>query len=393
MKKIFLLPVLALSLLFGAGLTKDVNMAQAEEIVSVEEVVSSEEEVVFEQKVFTWEDKDATYKITLISEDTYTLEATHKETGTVISITDKYVLIGNTLNLYGQDETMFSFEILPDGTLKEIYGTPEVEYPCQVIIEEVNYGDIIVDREEGYVGDIVTIYAKPYTLCKLNFVTVNGVEIEATEEGVYQFALVEGENVICAEFSIDSEALEYVGDLLQSVKEDGLSQLFTMENLFKVLGILFEVLIGSGLIITLLKNKKIKSQTSQEIANAVNAIMENKSAEAINTFLKDTFAPIFEKLNLKIDLVDETCKSLARCFILAQENTPEARLAIIQELTKIQKSSEELAEQVRSIINLEVSKNEEIQNQKKKTLQELKEKNDNLLSSDVEDKENIEGRY
>ena len=125
----------------------------------MEEIISSEE-IVFEEKVFTFEDKDATYKVTLISEDTYTLEATSKETETVISITDKYVLVGSTLILYGQEDVLGKFEILSDGTLKEIYEeneeneeTPIVSEETSIDIEEI-IGDVKEDLEtEGKIDE------------------------------------------------------------------------------------------------------------------------------------------------------------------------------------------------------------------------------------------------
>ncbi|WP_281512138.1 hypothetical protein [Mammaliicoccus vitulinus] len=78
---------------------------------------------------------------------------------------------------------------------------------------------------------------------------------------------------------------------------------------------------------------------------------------------------------------------MARCLLLSQENTPEARLTIIKELTKLKESNEDLAAKIKAVIDDEVQKNKEIQNAKKKAIEELNESNDNLMH-EMEQKSN-----
>jgi hypothetical protein len=94
----------------------------------------------------------------------------------------------------------------------------------------------------------------------------------------------------------------------------------------------------------------------------------------------------------KLDGTSETCKTLARCFILAQEDTPEARLAIIQELTKLQTTEQELTEQVKAIIQQEVSKNQKIIEEQQQALTELKEANDAIEVEDTTKKDDDYGQ-
>lgn len=272
--------------------------------------------------------------------------------------------------------------------------TTEEEKEASIVINPCKYGEITTDIESGNVGDVVTIWATPYSLCKLENVTVNGVNLAVKEDGSYQFVLVKGENVINASFVIDNETIEFITGLVGEVEESGIEEIFTMKNLFSLISIVLNSFFGIGFLLSLLKSKKLKAKTSKEIANDVEGTLEKKSAEAINNFLTNTFAPIFDKINSQMMEVDDVCKTLARCFILSQENTPESRLAIIDEITKLKKTNEELSEQIRTAINLEVAKNEEVKKQKKQAIEELKKQNEALTKDEKSEKENsIEGRY
>lgn len=274
---------------------------------------------------------------------------------------------------------------------------PDVIYPCTVKINEMSYGDLIVDITEGNVGDIVTVYAKPYTFCRLISISVNGVDLICGEDGNYKFALVNGENVLNAVFEIDTEQMAVIAQLLADAKDGNWEAIFTIENLLNLIGWVITALSTSGLGIMLLKSKKIKTQTTTDVTSKVEKVIEDKTAESINKFLNDTFGPLMDKTAEKISGIDAVCKTLARCFILSQENTPESRLAIIEELTKLQKTEKELTEEVKRIINQEVLKNTDIQNQKRKAIAELEEVNNAITeaktTTDTKSNSSSEGRY
>lgn len=272
-----------------------------------------------------------------------------------------------------------------------------VNYPCKVVIKDSEYGDILIDIEEGNVGDIVTIYAKPYSFCKLIKLTVNGVDLMPNEEGNYQFPLVEGENVITSKFEIDSEQFKEVAELLAKAKDGDWAEIFTIENIFIFIYTILSLFMGSGYCVTLLKSKKIKTETTTDVANTVTGVLNSNVYNAVKNFLSETFGPTFDKLSGSIVNIEDVVKMMARCMILSQENTPEARLAIIDELTKIQKNENDLSDQVKAIIQKEVEKAEAIQKQKLEAIDELKKANDELVqeakTEEVDVNENSEGRY
>lgn len=278
---------------------------------------------------------------------------------------------------------------------------PEIVYPAKVVLSGTMYGDLLTDIEEGNVGDIVTICAKPYTLCKLVSISVNGTQLVADEEGNYHFALVEGDNLVDAKFEIDQEQIKFVAGLIESAKEGNWTDIFTVKNLFTLLGYIIGAGSVVGFCITFLKSKKIKSETAQNVAQTTLDVINSNEAKIVKEFLTSTFGPAMEKIYEQLSHTENVCKVLARCMILAQEGTPEARLAIIQELTSIQKTESDLAVQVKAMIEEALSKEKAAEEKKKEEIAALEEANNNIevveLNEESTDNEspssNIAGRY
>lgn len=267
----------------------------------------------------------------------------------------------------------------------------EVVHNAFVTVNKNDYGDILVDITEGNAGDVVTISAKPYILCKVIKVVANGVELTANEDGNYTFALIEGENIISVEFELNNEQLAEIMKLIESTKGKNLEDIFTIENISTILTWLITMVFSSGFFVTLIKTKKIKADTIKQVED----VMNSELYKAVESYLKDTFGPSFDALSEKLKTTEDVCTTLARCFILSQENTPEARIAIINELTALKKTDEELSEQVRQIIDKEINKNKELAEQKKKAIEELEKQNEEITSIATEKNEDksAEGRY
>ena len=263
---------------------------------------------------------------------------------------------------------------------EEVQVEETVTYSSTVTIASQKGGEIIVDILEGNAGDKVTVHVSPYVLYKIESVTVNGINLTANEEGNYEFLLVEGENIITATFVVDNEELGAIANLLADAKDGEWDEILTLSNLITVVYWLITTIFTSGFFVTLLKSKKIKAKTTEEITALVETIVSSKLGDGVKSFLQDTILPLFEQYNVKINYTEETCKVLARCFALSQENTPEARLAIINELTKFKTAEKDLNEEVTKIINEQIAKNEEEKAQLNKTIAELKEANEKVVT-------------
>jgi hypothetical protein len=253
---------------------------------------------------------------------------------------------------------------------------------ARVIVSNQKGGEILVDITEGNVGDKAIAAVSPYILYRIESVTVNGVNITANEDGNYEFFLVAGDNTINATYVVDKEELSNMANLLADAKQGDWENIFTLSNVLTFIGWFISMIFSSGFFLTLIKTKKIKAKTTDEITAAVEAILNSKLGTAVNNFLENTILPIIQQYNIKIEYTEETCKVLARCFALAQENTPEARLAIINELTVFKNTEQNLNEEVRKIINEEIERNNQEKDQLAQTIEELKQANQQVVKSD-----------
>lgn len=278
-----------------------------------------------------------------------------------------------------------------DNTTQE---EPVVEYPCKVVIGTYNYGVIYADKEGGEVGELVTLHATPSLLCKIDEISVNGMILTAGEDGNYTFVLTEGDNVVMAKFSVSNEDIASVLELIESLEGKSFEDLFTLENLIIFITFLLTTVFGSGLLIQLMKNKTSNAQLAENIKE----VMNNETIKTINQvtgeFLEKRFGPAFEKVSEEMANLDQVARTMANCFLLSQENTPEARLAVAKELTKLSEVRKDLAEQVREILAQQQKAKEEKEEQKKKAIKELEEANENIINVSEEKKDDdTEGRY
>lgn len=287
----------------------------------------------------------------------------------------------------------------PDGTEGSETGETDkgeesAEYVCKVVLQPCQYGDMLADKEGGNVGDVVTLIAKPYSLFGVESVTVNGVALTPNEDGNYNFTLVEGENVVVATFKVNQEEISYVLGLIEKAKEGDWEDIFSLKNLFTIISWIISLFTAGGLCITLLKKQKIKAKTAEEISAAVEEVTKGETSKAVNAFMEKILGPSFDMFSEKLKEINEMCASMARCMVLAQENTPEARLAIIQELSKNNEKAQDLAEEVKKIVHDEMSATEKEKQDKIDTLKALEEKNNALGNKPItETQKSSEGRY
>lgn len=273
-------------------------------------------------------------------------------------------------------------------------GEESDEYACKVVLQPCQYGDMLADKEGGNVGDVVTLIAKPYSLFGVESVTVNGVALTQNEDGNYNFTLVEGENVVVATFKVNQEEISYILGLIEKAKDGNWEDIFSLKNLFTIISWVISLFTAGGLCITLLKKQKIKAKTAEEISAAVEEVTKGETSKAVNAFMEKILGPSFDMFGEKLKEINEMCASMARCMVLAQENTPEARLAIIQELSKTNKKAQDLAEEVKKIVHDEMSATEKEKQEKIDTLKDLEEKNNALGNQPItETQKSSEGRY
>lgn len=364
------------ALFLGLTFTTPINYNE-----TTEEVI----EEVYQSVTYTYEDEYGTLTITTISDTECQVEIVYdgqeKNSVALYSVNDGILKIVNKNTL----ETM-EFVVGENNTItwyeEEVVEPeePEIVYPCNVVINvsNVNYGDVLADLEGGEIGQIVTLRVAPNFLCKVISVSANGVQLVKNEDGNYTFALVEGDNNVQVEFAVDNEQLTYLADQIANIKNGNWEDVFSVNNLLNFISWGITLLLSSGFFVTLIKNKKIKTKTTNEIAEAIKVANEISIVATVNKVLEKVLGDSYYTYLEKTDSIDETMKVLTRCFVLSQENTPEARLAIIQELTNLKTNQNELTEKVKALINSEIQKNNAENEEKLKAIQALKDSNNKI---------------
>ena len=329
-------------------------------------------------------EEDKTYVATITTE-----EGTSTSGGTYEILKDNIYILTDS-----NDGDSIKLKLNDDQSIEYYYD------PCNVVIKTNGYGEVMTDIVKGEVGDICTIQASPSLLCELISLTVNGTKIVANNNGLYQFALVEGENKIEATFEISNEKVSEIVGIMENVKNNGFESLFTPNNLIILIALVIEVFLGGSFFVTLLKSKKIKAKTTNDVETTVTNVLNEKTKEAIANLVKEYLGPIFESYNIDITDIKSSVSRLVECMILAQENTPEARLAITKHLVENDAEKNELAEKVKNMIKAEIEKNEKSKQETKETLEELEKANNSLVEPKkdvvldvVEDNNDVEGRY
>lgn len=274
--------------------------------------------------------------------------------------------------------TLFVGMILMLGITK-VYAAEESTYPCKVVQSLSDGGDVVFDVEEGNVGDVVTAYVKADFLFSVSSVQVNGTALELTKDGIYTFELIEGDNVFSVEFTVDNEKLAEVLALVENVKQNGISSLFTMSNLLNLIQWIITALLSSGFLFTLIKTKKLKAKTVEEVYSAASKAIQDVNATTMKEFLNVTVEKTLEVVNEKIGGLDECMKVLCRCFILMQDDKPENKLAIVEELTNLANNDEALTKKIKEVLNQEKMQLEQRIVERNEAIKELKENNEKLI--------------
>ena len=352
--------------------------------VTPEETPEETPEVTFEEKVYTLIIDETEITVTLKSETE--CEVSMLDGEEVKTVAGTYVINKKgrlVLDVEGIEKDA-EFTIEEDGTLVQYI------YPCVITYEESKYGELLIDVQKGEPGEIVTIYAGAYPFFAVETVTANGVILTPGTDKTYKFQLIEGENVVTATFVINNAEIGELLAIIKQFEENNWENFFSLETLGMLVSWLVTLVSSGALGVLFIKSKKIKAKTEDNVMETVLATLEDVNTKSINQFLQNTFGPAFEKISANLEVTDKTCTTLARCFILSQENTPEARLAIISELTNLQKTERTLADEVKAIIEKEVAANKQAQEAKAATLEALKEANESITTSQ---EQQSEGRY
>lgn len=259
-------------------------------------------------------------------------------------------------------------------------------------------GAVDISAESANVGDKITfaVYGNPsfetsgtkVTIFqyKCTAVWVNDTELTGTSaDKIYSFTVQDGTPSYIITAYFDEQDNVKVTDL-STVNWSGM---LTVDNLLKLIYFVLTLFLGSGFFITLLKSKKIQSNTTDKITQIVSSAIDSKITESFDNFYTKTLVPLLEQNNIKFADMDTTMRTLLKCFTLSQENTPQARLAIAEELEKLKTNDEATTAKVKEIVNKAIADNQAKAEANKKAIEEARKANESI-SNDADESSKAE---
>lgn len=230
---------------------------------------------------------------------------------------------------------------------------PEEEiFECKVVLDTFEHGSIEVDKTEGHAGELVTIVAKHDLFYLVDYVAVNSTNLVESEEsaGHFTFALVEGDNVITAKFAIDEELLGQFSEIYEQVSNKDWTNLFSVKNVITIVNFV----LSSGILIAIVryyvKDKRLENKLEHKVEETMNKLVPETTKQVILKETEEVLTPIFAKTSAYQEEIIRVLAVFIKCFALLQENTPEAKSAILNELANLNVGDNAVIEQAKSII-------------------------------------------
>lgn len=216
-------------------------------------------------------------------------------------------------------------------------GEGEEAKPCQILIEKPEHGSIEVDIMEGEIGEIATITAKHDLLYKIDFVAVNGANLIEDENisGKFVFALVEGENVITSKFVVDEELCGTLTNIISQASEKDWTNLFTVENVITLIKWIFDGGLLIAMIRYFIKDKRLADKVEKATRETVAKIVPEETKKAVLANTQAVIEPMFNQVVQDGVLARQLMCIMVKCMVLMQQNTPEAKIAILDEFEKL----------------------------------------------------------
>lgn len=232
-----------------------------------------------------------------------------------------------------------SEENLPDESLPEEPEEVEEEeiFECKVILNVLPHGKVKADKTKGHVGDVVSVTANPDLFYLVEFAEVNGSRLieDSETRGLYKFSLVEGDNRITIKFAVDQELLGKLSNIYEEASNKDWTNLFTLENLF----VLIKWVLDGGVLFAIaryfVKDKRLEDKIEKKIVEIGNEVLPEATKNAVLKNTKTLVEPMFKQSVQDAALARQLMAIMVKCMVLMQQDTPEAKIAILEEFEKL----------------------------------------------------------
>lgn len=258
-----------------------------------------------------------------------------------------------------------------------VYAEEEANFECTVEIGAFEHGEVTVDRTEGFIGEVVTVTVKHDLFYVVDYVKVNDVNLVESEttSGLYTFTLVEGVNKLSVNFVVDQELLGTFSTMYEQASNKDWTNLFSLKNVITIVSFV----LNSGILIYIIryfvKDKKLAEKIEKGVTEKFEEIIPEKTKEAVIKQTEEVLTPVFANISGYQEEIIRVLGCLTKCMALMQENTPESRRAVLEELSNLNIGDISVIESAKAII-------EEFANNKKKEVEDLIEELINIKSTE-----------
>jgi len=188
-------------------------------------------------------------------------------------------------------------------------------------------------------------------------------------------AIVRAEDeVVEIEEPVVEETTDETGDIQKAVDEIvaklsswDIKTIFTPQNILSFLSVLMSSGFGVALVKVYAKYKGEITITRKAISDSLEKLLPEVSSRVLNELV----TKVLEPMVASIGSMEEAIGAFSRCLALAQENTPESRLAILKELEAIKIKDESVIARIDAAIRKAVEETQKQIDEKLKLLDDM----------------------
>lgn len=253
-----------------------------------------------------------------------------------------------------------------------------------VVLPKLEHGNIEATITEGNVGDICKLNIKAEVLYLVGSVSVNGTALVEDENirGLYSFALVSGENVVSVNIVINEEILGQLSGIYSQLRSKDWANLFTVENLLTLIKWVFDCGILIALIRYYVRDKRLAAKLEKATKEELDKVIPQATKETVVSTVKEVMEPIFAQIKADNVEIVNGMSTFARAMALAQQNTPESRVAILELLSKLNISDEKTISEVKTYIDKLFAEHLDSYNNVMNSLNKISEENKAIIEED-----------
>ena len=260
-------------------------------------------------------------------------------------------------------------------------GEEEVITTGTVIIEKTTHGTVEASITSGNVGDICVLTVKHDLLYKIGSVSVNGVALieSETTSGEYSFALIAGENKVVATFIVDEELFGVFTTMVEQANNKDWTHLFSVENII----IIIKWVLDGGILIALIryyvKDKKLEKALENKVQETIEKIIPDSTKQTVISSFESVITPLFSQITADNIELKKAMSIFAKCMALSQENTPDSRRAILDELSGLRISDLNTIEDIKKYIETLVAQHQKAYEETMAAINHISEKNKEII--------------